>query len=398
MKIQIEVYVPHFFPASDSIGPAKSIVNLLTRCYRGSTVNINTSNRDLAGNILDRGLCSPSKLGFVGTLNYMDAYQVLRHCVSLMYRINNSRHTFYYFNSLFSFRFTLLPIVFILLNPLLILGRSPPNIVIAPRGELYPAALAYKWRRKKVALYILKIILSSKGFVRFHASNEDEAKQLVDVLALKCSSRVTTEIDVPDRLTSIGLSRSDRGMVLQDDRVRFLYFSKVLPKKNLSFLIKVFETMGDSICSSKLSFNVAGPITDEIYGYPCIEGLKRICEMKGISFSYLGEIDVDKVSRLLEAHDVLLFPTLGENFGHVIYEALDHGLAVFTSKATPWVEKRPALYCLDTDDPTEWSNALHLFCQQWKSASYRSAVTATGHYLCASLTESSNRSRLFYVQ
>lgn len=40
----------------------------------------------------------------------------------------------------------------------------------------------------------------------------------------------------------------------------------------------------------------------------------------------------------MSEHDLLLMPTLGENFGHVIPEALISGCPVLISDRTPWRE------------------------------------------------------------
>ena len=42
------------------------------------------------------------------------------------------------------------------------------------------------------------------------------------------------------------------------------------------------------------------------------------------------------VSQIFERHRVFLFPTMGENFGHVVPESLTAGCPVVTTDATPW--------------------------------------------------------------
>ena len=43
-----------------------------------------------------------------------------------------------------------------------------------------------------------------------------------------------------------------------------------------------------------------------------------------------------RVNEVFAEHDLFLFPTLGENFGHVICEALIAGCPVLLSDQTPW--------------------------------------------------------------
>jgi glycosyltransferase involved in cell wall biosynthesis len=51
---------------------------------------------------------------------------------------------------------------------------------------------------------------------------------------------------------------------------------------------------------------------------------------------YEGEIEHERVRQVFAEHDLFLFPTLGENYGHVIFEALASGCPVLISDQTPW--------------------------------------------------------------
>ena len=55
-----------------------------------------------------------------------------------------------------------------------------------------------------------------------------------------------------------------------------------------------------------------------------------------ISWEYKGLVDSEKVVQTLRPYHVFLFPTLGENYGHVIQEALSAGCACILSDQTPW--------------------------------------------------------------
>ena len=55
-----------------------------------------------------------------------------------------------------------------------------------------------------------------------------------------------------------------------------------------------------------------------------------------ITTHYHGAIAHAKVPIVLGLNDLFLFPTKGENFGHVIIEALQAGLPVLISDRTPW--------------------------------------------------------------
>ena len=64
--------------------------------------------------------------------------------------------------------------------------------------------------------------------------------------------------------------------------------------------------------------------------------------------TFLGVKDRDQLSALYQNAQALLVPSLTENFGLVVAEALGHGLPVIASTSTPWgsYPSCPALQCL----------------------------------------------------
>ena len=58
----------------------------------------------------------------------------------------------------------------------------------------------------------------------------------------------------------------------------------------------------------------------------------------------------------LSKHDLFVFPSLSENFGHVIFESLSAGTPVITSVHTPWkTNDSKSLVSLPLDDPQVWA-------------------------------------------
>ena len=49
-----------------------------------------------------------------------------------------------------------------------------------------------------------------------------------------------------------------------------------------------------------------------------------------------GAVPHDRVAEIFRAHELFVFPTHGENFGHVVLEALVAGCPVLVSDRTPW--------------------------------------------------------------
>jgi len=62
----------------------------------------------------------------------------------------------------------------------------------------------------------------------------------------------------------------------------------------------------------------------------------------------------------MKAYHLFVLPTLGENYGHVIYEALSAGDPVLISDQTPWrgLEKEKAGWDLPLKEKDKFKNAL----------------------------------------
>lgn len=59
-------------------------------------------------------------------------------------------------------------------------------------------------------------------------------------------------------------------------------------------------------------------------------------------------------------YDLFVFPTLGENFGHVVIESLSAGTPVFMSNTTPWksFSKYKFLTCISLDNKQIWQEEI----------------------------------------
>lgn len=125
--------------------------------------------------------------------------------------------------------------------------------------------------------------------------------------------------------------------------LRIVFLSRISPKKNLLGAIEALREVRHAF-----EFTIYGPCEDKHYWRKCQARLKR-CPF---SWVYAGEVAPDKVQDVLAAQDVFLFPSLGENYGHVIFEALSAGCIPIISDRTPWAEiqERHAGYMLPPED------------------------------------------------
>ncbi len=299
----ILVFIEHFYSAHKSGGPLLSISNLLNLGYSKSNFRVITQadkeNSDKSGKWLQ--------------------HEQITVFLSLFYRdyikgIEGSNSSTAYLNSLFNFKYSILVV---LLNKLRIVKFS--SILIAPRGELSEGALSLKRVKKKLFLLFVKSIGFYKSII-WHASTELESKEIKKVFGARAEVRIA--LDIP----KVDLKRDETKKYLKEKNfLRIIFISRIDRKKNLRF---VLETLKQIKC--KYTFDIYGPITDPVYWEECKK------ELNTINCVYKGLVKHERIDEVFPKYDVFFFPTLGENFGHVIFESLALGVPVLCSDTTPW--------------------------------------------------------------
>lgn len=230
-----------------------------------------------------------------------------------------------YLNSVFDPIFTLLPL---LLRRLGLGSRRP--VLLASRGELSAGALSLKPHRKKLFLWLAQCFGLYRNLI-WHASSTFEANEIRDLMGK--SALVQVAVDVPAiYLDSNSITHSGRR---EDEPLRIIFLSRLSPKKNLDYALRILKEV-----RSAVDFSIYGPVEDITYVDTC-----RFLadQLPGhIRVYWHSEIPPEHVVETLALHDLFLFPTRGENYGHVIAESLSAGTPVLISDTTPWRDLTPA--------------------------------------------------------
>jgi glycosyltransferase involved in cell wall biosynthesis len=108
----------------------------------------------------------------------------------------------------------------------------------------------------------------------------------------------------------------------------------------------------------RVRFDVFGPLEDRGYWRECEDLIAALPPQ--IEVRYCGPIAHHEVARTLAQYDLFFFPTHGENYGHVIVEALRSGCPVLLSDKTPWrdLAGEGAGWDLPLDQPALFREAL----------------------------------------
>lgn len=216
-------------------------------------------------------------------------------------------------------------------------------ILIAPRGEFSAGALSVKFAKKRVFIWFARVFGLYRD-VHWHASTDFESR---DILRQFPGSELRIHI-APDPVVADSVEAVPGEIGKQANQLNSIFISRITPMKNLDGLLELLAEVHASV-----NLDVYGPIEDEDYWRKCEKIVSTLPD--NIKVQYRGPIAPDEVSNTFARYDLFVFPTQGENFGHVIFEALRAGTPVLLSDRTPWYpDNAGALIVLSLDKVVSW--------------------------------------------
>lgn len=308
------VLVPGYLPGFKSGGPVRTIANMVEALGDEFDFSVVCLDRDLGDNASYDSICvgkwnqvGKAKVFYIrtGLLGIFDILNILR----------NYKFDLIHLNSFLSFKFSILPVI---VNNFF--GLRVP-IILGPRGEFSEGALAFKSAKKNIFISLVKKVGLYRNIV-WHASSTYEAADIRRVMG-DCVS-IKQAIDIAKFEDEIKFSERSEGCPL-----KVVFISRISPKKNLLGSLRVLSSV-----HSDIIFDVYGPIEDIAYWEECMRFSTNL--PSNVKFKYCGLLPPSDVVETLSKYDLFFFATLGENFGHVIAEALFAGLPVLISDTTPW--------------------------------------------------------------
>lgn len=305
------IYTDWFPPAYKAGGPIQSIYQLTQLIKKEYEVYVITTTEDLNEYIEDQLSLKNQFVSFDGIqVIYLDSSH---RSIANIKRLSDAiQSKFIFFNGLFNrifYKYLLFHFV----------RKFNGKSIISLRGMLKPSALKKKERKKRIYIGILRWLISGKN-VTFHCTSKDEESDLIKNFGKKQNSVI---------LPNIPFLSQNRISQKKSDKLKLVYAARIHPIKNLSLLISVLPQLKPS-----LKLTIIGVVEDEEYWLKCKEQLNQL--PKHIEVEVLGDMKHYELMNNLPNYDVYVLPTLGENFGHSIFEALSAGLPVIISDQTPW--------------------------------------------------------------
>lgn len=334
MKKRILVFSDYFKPGFKAGGPIKSVFNLVSRLGSYFEILVVTRNFDFGDstpyeNIQCNKIINTSHFKTI----YIDKVS-FRNCLSI---VTDYKPNIIHLNSFFS-TFTIIALCLRKLNKI----ECP--LIISPRGELQTNALSIKPIKKKYLIRIFKFF-NIYNNIFFHSTDIVETKEIEK----KFNAKVFKISNLPSSSSSIVSEWKQK-----HEPLKIIFVARIRENKNLLYAIEVLR----QIQNVKIIFNVYGIIEDEAYWNKCLSTAASLSS--NVQFDYCGSINYDQVLKTMSKYHVLLFPTLTENFGHVIVEAMQIGLIPVISDNTPWkdLEKKGAGWSLSLDEKRSFSNTI----------------------------------------
>ena len=310
--MKVLVFTPYYLPGYKGGGPIKTIKNLFdTTSSRQLEYKLITSDRDLGDSSSYQTIQHDewNQVGEARVFYIRSGFSGLKNIYSCILK---DEYDLVCLNSFFSFRFSIYPRLLARINS--------KKVVLAPRGEFSEGALNIKSLKKRLFIAIYKMFRLHKGMV-FQASTLYESRDIQRVLGAHVDIRIAENIGSQEFASN--------STVKEHEALRLVFLSRISPKKNLLQAINILSKV-----SASVQFDIYGPIEDKAYWETCQLAMQSLPDH--IKVEHKGSLSPDEVVQTLSSYDLFFLPTLGENYGHVIAEALCAGLPILISDQTPW--------------------------------------------------------------
>ena len=206
--------------------------------------------------------------------------------------------------------------------------RMEKKLVRMPHGCMDPVKRRHHWWKKMWVTPIERWLFGKAD--RVVATCEDEVEWIKEF-----EPRVKS-VEMLSLSGGVDFSRVERvGCVGDEDgRLRLLFIGRLHPLKGVEFLIRALHELNHEIHEthekgSGVMLKIIGK--DEGEG----EKLRQLVKEFDLDVEFCGVVSEEEKERAWEWCDVLVLPTLSENFGLVVAEALERGKRVITTDGAP---------------------------------------------------------------
>ena len=342
-KKHILICIDWYLPGYKAGGPIQSCANLVQHLKNEYDFSILTADTDL-GEKQPYPAIQPNKwITLEPGISICYLSKENRTISTIRKHIHEFDGQFIYLNSLFSFWYTILPLWF---------NHHNKKVIIAPRGMFGKGSLSIKPFKKKLFLAFAKLVGIYDNVI-WQASSTTEIQEIQLNFSKKASIKLALNLPPKKSLQPYTIQKTA-------DRLNLFFISRISPVKNLLSAIDYLLLIDTRYI---INYTIIGPIEDPAYYNQCLNKINLIQSTKSnITIEHIGPIPNNQIISYLHANNMhaLLLPTLNENFGHVILDALSASCPVIISDQTPWknLQEKQIGYDLPLSDPSQFVTAI----------------------------------------
>ena len=199
--------------------------------------------------------------------------------------------------------------------------RAGVPLVLSPRGMLGPAALQFSSRQKRLFWHLFQR-RALRAIKCFHAT---AASEVDDIRAFDLDGAVAV---IPNGI-DVAPAALPAASRLANPR-QLLHLGRIHPKKGIDRLLKAWALLNGT--SGDWVLRIVGP--SEAGHVEELRALARELGLANVRFE--GPLFGDEKAAAYAAAALFILPSLHENFGMVVAEALAQGTPVISTVGAPW--------------------------------------------------------------
>jgi len=317
-KKELIIFSGYYLPGYKAGGVLKAVSNFVINLKDKMNLRVVTRDRDL-GSDAQYSNIETDKWTNVNGVPVFYLSKNIFNFFHISFFFNSYKKTEFFFNSFFE-HFT----VFYFINYFFWLRFfEEKKIFLAPHGEFSDAAFNIRKTKKKIYLFVFKLIYNP-DFVHWIFTDKSE----LDDLNNKLSIQINNYSIIKDLPEISSFKHVEFNIDKTSNNLNVVFISRISPVKNLDLALKIINKINIPI-----KFDIYGPIGDLNYWKRCKSIIKS---MNSNCVEYKGSLEPNEVPTIFSKYHLYLNPTGGENYGYTIVESLLQGTPILLSDKTPW--------------------------------------------------------------
>ncbi len=310
MKVKIALCYNYFLPAFKAGGPIQSLVNLIRNLHEEYDFHVITTNKDF-GSDEELKVVPNTWIDFENgkaKVIYLSNEKTKSYFIKqLIQEVNPDKIMV---NGIYSIPFSIAPAYFF-----------SNKTIMHVRGMLHPGALAQKSLKKQLFLKVFNLFGITKKIV-FCASDKKEESYTKAIFGKNSKVKIAQNFPATYDI---------KPEIIQKEvgDLKLVSIALISPMKNHALVLEAL-----ALVKSSVSWHIYGPIKDNNYWEQCKLLIAKL--PRNITVIYEGEINPSEVFETLKDYHFFILPSVSENFGHALYEAMIAGKPIITSYNTPW--------------------------------------------------------------